>query len=396
MAAKQDSKDNKEGQNRQNGDSNRMLVLLRRSGSASARLLATGAGVSVADAGPGGVLFSRLGVAVVTVDPEQEATLRSGGGAMAGHVLAVERVRRVRIPALVATEEETGATWGAAAVRAQDTPLTGSRVGVAILDTGVDAQHPDLAGRVTGKSFVGVAGAELEDVNGHGTHCAGIACGALEPAEGDRYGVAGGAQIYAGKVLDDDGEGDDEGILAGIEWAIAQDCRVVSMSLGAPASPGEAYSRVFETVARRALRAGTALVAAAGNGSSRAAGTVAPVGHPANCPSILAVGAVDRRLRLADFSNGSAPEAGGQIDLVAPGVDVRSAWPVSLGRYRTLSGTSMAAPHVAGVLALFAQAQPEATARELLDRSTRAARRLAEPATDVGAGLVQAPLQEPE
>ncbi len=191
-------------------------------------------------------------------------------------------------------------------------------------------------------------------------------------------------------MLSNAGSGADADILAGIEWAIEQDCRVVSMSLGRPTRPGEPFSQVFEAVGRRALAANTAILAAAGNESARDRGVYAPVSHPANCPSITAVGAVDRLLEVAPFSARGLDPAGGQVDCVGPGVDVRSSWPRP-DRYRTVSGTSMAAPHAAGVLALLAEETPGATAGELVAALLRGARRLPLPATDVGSGLVQAP-----
>lgn len=210
------------------------------------------------------------------------------------------------------------------------------------------------------------------------------------PTDPPRYGVAFDAEIYAGKVLSNRGSGADEGILAGIEWALSNGCRIVSMSLGSPTAPGEPYSPVFERVARRALAQGMAIIAAAGNESERDAGVVAPVGHPANCPSISAVAALDSVLEVAAFSNGGSAPRGGQVDFAGPGVAVHSSWPMPT-RYRTLSGTSMATPHAAGIAALLAEANPDATATELVGLLSQTARRLPLASTDVGAGLVQAP-----
>lgn len=122
-------------------------------------------------------------------------------------------------------------------------------------------------------------------------------------------------------MLDNSGSGSDGGILAGISWAISSGCAVVSMSLAAATQPGQAYSRTFERVARRALDRGTLIVAAAGNESQRSQGLIAPVGHPANCPSIVAVAAIDVNAAIADFSCGSV-DAIGAVDVAAPGVDV--------------------------------------------------------------------------
>lgn len=227
---------------------------------------------------------------------------------------------------------------------------------------------------------------DVHDGHGHGTHCIGTSCGPRKPDRGPGYGVAYQASIYAGKVLSNRGSGSDGGILAGISWAISNGVPIVSMSLGAATMPGQPYSRVYEQVARRALARGTLIIAAAGNESNRP-GYIAPVGHPANCPSILAVGAVDVHGAVAHFSCGSVDAA--QIDFAGPGVDVHSSWPMPT-RNRRISGTSMATPHVAGVAALYAE-RYGARSRALWARLFQTARRLELPSTDVGAGLPQAP-----
>ena len=285
---------------------------------------------------------------------------------------------------------ESSATWGVEAVGAPGSRWTGQGVRVAVLDTGLDAEHPDVGGLApAARSFV--PGEGPDDVQGHGTHVAGTLCGPSDP-DGVRYGVAPGVELLVGKVLGDDGRGREGDVLAGIDWAVEQGCRVVSMSLGSRPVPGEHYSEVFEQVAAQLLAAspGVVLVAAAGNESARARGLVAPVGRPASSPSVLAVAAVDRVLRVADFSNASAGTEGGQVDLAGPGVDVLSAWPLP-ERYARHSGTSMATPHVSGVLALWLEARPGARAAEVVGELLRTARRLDAPSVDVGAGLVQAP-----
>ncbi|HEY6911573.1 MAG TPA: S8 family serine peptidase [Myxococcales bacterium] len=284
---------------------------------------------------------------------------------------------------------EAQATWGLQATRVLESKFSGKDVKVAVLDTGFDTRHPDFAGRqITTASFV--PGQAVQDGNGHGTHCIGTALGARQPGILPRYGIAFGGRIFAGKVLSNQGSGADGWILAGINWAIANGCRVVSMSLGAPVQPGQPFSQIFETVARRALAKGTLIVAAAGNESDRRVGRFEPVGHPANCPSILAVAAVDVNLRIAFFSNRGLNPMGGQVDIAAPGVDVYSSWPMPT-RYRRLQGTSMATPHVAGIAALFVEASPKASASDIWRLITQGARRLPLPSSDVGAGLVQAP-----
>ncbi|HLT99596.1 MAG TPA: S8 family serine peptidase [Burkholderiaceae bacterium] len=288
--------------------------------------------------------------------------------------------------------DETGSTaWGVVAVGANQASGRGRGIRIAILDTGLDLDHPDFQNRsITAKSFI--EGEEVQDANGHGTHCAGIAAGPLMPESMQRYGVASEAELFIGKVLGNQGGGSDGSVLQGIDWAIENGCDIISMSLGSPSQPGEPHSQVFEAVAQRALDAGCLILAAAGNESQRPE-HIAPVGHPANCPSILAVAAVDKNLHVAEFSCGGLSSGGGEVDLAAPGVDILSAWP-SPRNHHTISGTSMATPFVAGVAALHAEAESELRGSELWQRLIQTARPLDAPARDVGAGLVQAPMAQ--
>jgi subtilisin len=299
-------------------------------------------------------------------------------------------------------------TWGLQATRVSTSRFSGKGVRVAVLDTGFDLNHPDFLGRnVVNRSFI--QNQTVNDLNGHGTHCIGTALGAQQPAGGvRRYGCAFRGDIFVGKVLSNQGSGSDSGILAGINWAVTNKCRVVSMSLGARVQPGEPFSTVYETIAQRALRSnpGTLIIAAAGNESQRP-GFIAPVGRPANCPSILAVGALDANLGIASFSCGGINPNGGGVDIAGPGSAVFSSVPepfpasVQPGgfgrpwppRYHTISGTSMATPHVAGIAAMWLEARGVAgtSAQALWQLLTGNARRLTLPSRDVGAGLVQAP-----
>ena len=283
---------------------------------------------------------------------------------------------------------DTDTTWGLKATGVVGTTFTGNGIRVAVLDTGFDSGHPDFVGRaVTRASFI--TGETADDGHGHGTHCIGTACGPRQPQRLPAYGIASQAAIFAGKVLSNQGRGADGGILAGIDWAIRNQCVVISMSLGAPVATGASFSTVYETVAQRALAAGCLIVAAAGNESSRP-GLIAPVGHPANCPSIIAVGAVDASLNIARFSSGGMNLRGGQVDIAAPGVAVISTAPRPR-LYATMSGTSMATPHAAGLIALHAEANPGMRGGGLGWLLLQSARRLALPNRDVGAGLAQAP-----
>ena len=305
--------------------------------------------------------------------------LLAGGGVAAG----------VAAEAAPPLNDSAELTWGLQVTRVAESQCSGRGVRVAVLDTGLDLGHPDFVGRqISARSFV--LGQEAQDGHGHGTHCVGTACGPRQPGQLPRYGVAYNAEIFVGKVLSNQGSGADAGILAGISWAIRNRCSVISMSLGAATMPGQTFSRVFETVARRALAAGTLIVAAAGNESNRP-GSIAPVGHPANCPSILAVAALDPQLQVARFSCGGINPQGGQVDIAGPGVSVRSSWPRPV-LYRTISGTSMATPHVAGIAALLKEANPDVQGGALGWLLLQSSRRLGLTAADVGVGLAQAPV----
>ncbi|GAA2668491.1 MULTISPECIES: S8 family serine peptidase [Actinosynnema] len=347
-----------------------------------------------------GLIFQDLGVAVVTAVPDQVDRLVRAAEA-SGPIAVVEPERIVQAYITLETDgdvaeegvdavDESAFTWGLQATGAVKSESTGKGVRVAVLDTGFTTAHGDFAGRtVVTNSFI--TGESVEDAHGHGTHCIGTSCGPRTPAlGGPGYGIAHEAEIYAGKVLSNAGFGSDGGILAGIAWAVANGCAVVSMSLGAGVRPGTPYSQVFEQAAQRAIAKGTVIIAAAGNESGRP-GRINPVGHPANCPTIMAVGAVDVKRVVADFSCGSV-DPHGQVDLVGPGVDVLSSWNGAGGSEWTkrLRGTSMATPHVAGVAALIAQ-KHGARGWELWARLAQSGLRLPVSSADVGGGLVQAP-----
>jgi subtilisin len=252
------------------------------------------------------------------------------------------------MPVVTRYADGRAATWGLQATNVVQSPAsswTGRGIRLGILDTGVDLTHRDLAARIAAtRSFT--AGCPVQDVIGHGTHCAGIAAG-LEDFRHRRYGIACNAELYVGRVFDDSCGTTIADVIAGMDWALAHGCHVISMSLGTfDASP----VAEFEAAGRRALDAGCLVIAAAGNNRSRV------VVQPGNAESILAVGAVDNTLEVARFSAGSmAVRGGASVDLLAPGVDVYSTAP--LGTYASRDGTSMAAAHAAGIAALWAEAE---------------------------------------
>lgn len=268
--------------------------------------------------------------------------------------------------------------------------LTGRGVKVALLDSGVDASHPDIAGRLDGGSRVlsFVDGEDATDFSGHGTHVAGIIAGRLEAPH--QYGVAPECNLYVAKVLDRHQRAFDAGVLQAIQWALDQGVRVINLSLARARQAGEEVSLVYERVAQRLLsRAdGALLIAAAGNSSRRDIGRLAPVGSPAACPSVLGVAAIDRDGGVAWFSNGQV-DAHGTVDIAAPGVRVGSALPY--GRFGLRDGTSAAAPHVAGVAALLFERHPGATPRQVWAALARHASRGGLSPADAGAGVLRIP-----
>jgi subtilisin family serine protease len=289
-------------------------------------------------------------------------------------------------PARIAQEQEGSATWGLQATKVIASSLTGAGIKVAVLDTGFDHTHQDFTGRTITKKLFASQSSE-DDVHGHGTHCIGTACGPLRPITGPRYGIAYEAEIYAGKVLGDDGFGTDRSIIAGMDWAVEQGCQIISMSLGAPTQLGDQPNDDYEQIGQVCLGAGTLVVAAAGNESARPQ-RINPVGSPANASTIMAVAAVDSAFRPASFSCGGM-NPNQEVDIAAPGVAVLSSLPGN--RYDRWSGTSMATPHVAGVAALIAQSDTRYRGWALWARLLQIVRQLQLPPRDVGKGLLQAP-----
>jgi subtilisin family serine protease len=336
--------------------------------------------------------FENLGVAVIDAAPEELSTnTRSVGDSV---ILAIEPERffypivNLQDSSTSNQFDESHYTWGLQATGAIDSHATGAGIKVAILDTGLDLKHPDFQERtIVSKSFV--PNEDVQDALGHGTHCAGTACGSFKPSTSPRYGVAYEAEIYVGKVLSNRGFGNGEWILAGMEWALASGCHIISMSLGSATEPDEPFSEFYEIVAKRILNRGTLIIAAAGNESRRRDGVIKPCASPANCPSIMAVAALDSNLQVADFSCSGTDAEGGEINIAAPGVDVYSSVPMPK-QYDRYAGTSMATPHVAGIAALHAQIT-ELRGQELWNTLTQNAQCLDLPVSDVGVGIAKAP-----
>ncbi|MEU9161396.1 S8 family serine peptidase [Streptomyces sp. NPDC048424] len=242
---------------------------------------------------------------------------------------------------------------------------TGKGVKVAVLDTGIDVNHPDFAGLIDGTASF-VPGEAVTDVNGHGTHVASTIVGSGAASGGANKGVAPGADLVVGKVLGGaEGSGQDSWVMAGMQWAAESGADVVNMSLG-DSYPTDGSDPMSLTVDALSAQYGTLFVIAAGNAGPES------ISAPGAAASALTVAATDKQDQLASFSStGPLAFSGGmKPDIAAPGVDITAARSQEMtdggeGLYRTISGTSMATPHVVGAAAILAQQHPDWTGARL-------------------------------
>ncbi len=299
---------------------------------------------------------------------------------------AVEKMRRdPRVKYIeqdqIATMSATQFTapWGLDRIDQSDNPLsgsytyasTGSTVDAYIFDTGLKLDHNEFAGRVKpGYNTISV-GASPADDNGHGTHVAGS-------LGGTRYGVAKGISIIPVKVLDQFGTGSYAQIIAGIDWAIAHHTTkpaVGNMSLGG------GVSAVLDDAVRRAVADGIVMCLAGGNAAADVSTT-----SPARVTEAITVGSTTKTDELSNFSN-----FGTGIDLLAPGSAIVSAWHTGINDINTISGTSMATPHVAGAAALYLESFPGSTPDQV--QAGLKSKAVASRITLVPAGTPNLPLQ---
>ncbi|MFD7278625.1 S8 family serine peptidase [Streptomyces sp. NPDC059862] len=287
---------------------------------------------------------------------DADAAARSAKPAFAGGIAKVWLDGKVR-----ANLADSTAQIGAQRVWAEGN--TGKGVKVAVLDTGVDPEHPDLVGQVDDSASFVPYELEITDYHGHGTHVASTVAGTGSASDGKERGVAPGARLAIGKVLDNEGRGESSWIIAGMEWAARdQRARIISMSLG---GSGDGTDPMSEAVNQLSRETGALFVIAAGNGGPRS------INSPGAADAALTVGAVDSADRLAEFSSQGPRDgdAGLKPEITAPGVDILAARSHyrrgGSGYYTTMSGTSMATPHVAGTAALLAATHPDWTGPRL-------------------------------
>ncbi|MBN6042076.1 S8 family peptidase [Amycolatopsis sp. 195334CR] len=310
-------------------------------------------------------------------------SLTAGSPRLRHDVARLTLDRRVR----VVLDKSTAQVGAPAAWQAG---LDGTGSTVAVVDTGIDAGHPDLAGKVTASADFSGEG-DVVDRHGHGTHVASIAAGTGAASGGKYRGVAPAAKLVVAKVFDSSGAGDTSQVMAGIDWAVGTGAKIVNLSLGAGVTDGA--DPLSEQVDELSAKTGTLFVVAAGN-SGPGDRTVTT---PGSAAAALTVGAVDDAGKLAWFSSRGPRlrDALVKPELTAPGVEIAAARAsgTAMGapvdeNYTSASGTSMATPHVAGAAALLLQQHPQWTGQALKNALASTAKDLGLRWFEQGAGLL--------
>jgi subtilisin family serine protease len=312
--------------------------------------------------------LSSIGAVAGHLPKKNPATAKLATNSLLAGAKKVWLDRKVRAAALPASAKPAGLDRNLAQIDAPDAwkaGYTGRGARVAVLDTGADFTHPDLAGRVVDRADFTIDGGDAVDHNGHGTHVASTIAGTGAAAHGQRRGVAPDARLVIGKVLDDHGYGTDSGIIAAMEWAATR-ADVINMSLGG-SEADDGSDPLSLAVDALSKQTGTLFVIAAGNSGAQ-------ISSPGSAASALTVGAVDRDDKLADFSSRGplVNNHAAKPEVVAPGVDIVAARAAGTNLqtpidryYEAISGTSMAAPHVAGAAALLVQRHPDWTGEKI-------------------------------
>ncbi|GAA2822525.1 S8 family peptidase [Nonomuraea rubra] len=326
--------------------------------------------LSYADSGAKAITLRSVNARTLRADKDALPTLWNGGG----EPKLRDGLAKVWLDGKVKASLEHSVPQVGAPQAWQD-GYDGKGVKVAVLDTGIDEAHPDVAGKITEtRNFTGDPSAK--DEHGHGTHVAATVAGTGAASGGLRKGVAPGADLAIGKVLDRNGSGSESQVLAGMEWAARDSgADIVSMSLGGGPTDGtDPLSLAVDTLT---AQTGALFVIAAGND-----GDEYTVGSPGAATSALTVGAVDAADALAPFSSrGPRLDEAIKPDITAPGVNITAARASGTGLgtpvddlHTRLSGTSMATPHVAGAAAILAQRHPGWKAGQLKDALVSTAR----------------------
>jgi subtilisin family serine protease len=272
-----------------------------------------------------------------------------------GALASDSRVASIERDGVVTTDAtQSGATWGLDRIDQRNLPLsgsftyanTGSGVTAYVIDTGIRFSHNEFGGRAT-SGYDSVDGGSADDCHGHGTHVAGT-------VGGSTYGVAKGVSLVAVRVLNCSGSGTTSGVIAGVDWVTGNHTganpAVANMSLGGGASSA------LDTAVANSIADGVSYAIAAGNGNQAGRAQDACKSSPARVAAAMTVSATDSTDKKASWAN-----YGSCVDLFAPGVSITSAWYTSNSATNTISGTSMATPHVAGVAALYLQGSPSAS-----------------------------------
>jgi subtilisin family serine protease len=249
---------------------------------------------------------------------------------------------------------QTGATWGLDRIDQRNRPLsgtftytnTGAGVKAYVIDTGIRFSHSQFGGRAV-SGYDAVDGGSADDCHGHGTHVSGT-------IGGSTYGVAKGVELVGVRVLNCSGSGSTSGVIAGVDWVTGNHAAgqpaVANMSLGG------SVSTALDSAVQRSINDGVSYAIAAGNGNILGFAQNACNTSPARVGAAMTISATDSSDRKASWAN-----YGSCVDWFAPGVSITSAWYTSDTATNTISGTSMASPHTAGVAALYLQSDPDAS-----------------------------------
>lgn len=286
-----------------------------------------------------------------------------------------EEVAAPDVGAAASDTVQTNPTWGLDRIDQRALPLnaaynylpTGAGVNVYVIDTGINIAHTQFGGRASDGYDVVDGALPAADCNGHGTHVAST-------IGGNTYGVAKGVQLIGVRVLNCAGSGTYSGVIAGIDWVTRQKRAYPTKAMVANMSLGGGRTSAVDNAVSNSINAGVVYVVAAGNSSANACNY-----SPAATPNAITVGATTNTDGRASFSN-----FGACVDIFAPGQTITSAWHTSNTATNTISGTSMAAPHVAGVVALYLQTQPTASPATITNQLR--ARATANVVTNSGAG----------